>query len=195
MVCYGCIVTCPAARYAERVIQNCRSSLLWLALLVAASCGKRDDAAGTDKASEELRRAQTEVTEHSKDLAKNQNDIERNKRDLVREQQELADKQKLLEQQREQLGSAQGTLVQARAAYAAAVNVRFAKIDASLATLATRTDAKSKDANAGLRARRDQLSKKIDAMSSTPDAEWNQYSKDVDVTFGAIEKDLHQALD
>jgi chromosome segregation ATPase len=172
-----------------------RSSLLALSLLVAASCAKHDNAADTDKTSEELRQAQTEVTQHSNDLAKNQDDIEQKKRALVREQQDLADKQKLLEQQRQQLGSAQGTLVQARAAYAAAVKERLAKLDASVATLATKTDAKSKDAAAGIRARRDQLTAKIGAMPSTGDADWNQYTKDVDVTFDAIESDLHRSLD
>lgn len=171
-----------------------RPLLLSLALLVAAGCGKRDDGAGTDKTSEELRKAKTDVDEHSKDLAKNQDDIEQKKRALALEQQELADKQKLLEQQRQQLGSAQGSVVQARAAYAAAVKERFAKLDASVATLATKPDAKSKDAVAGLRARRDQLSTKIDTMPRTADADWNQYMKDVDVTFDAIERDLRTAL-
>jgi chromosome segregation ATPase len=166
-----------------------------LSLLVAASCGKHDNSADTDKASEALRQAQTEVAQHSNDLAKNQGDIEQNKRSLVREQQDLADKQTLLEQQRRQLGSAQSTLVQARIAYAAAVQERLAKLDASVATLATKSDAKSTDAAAGLRARRDQLSTKIGAMPNTADADWNQYTKDVDVTFDAIESDLHRALD
>jgi chromosome segregation ATPase len=171
-----------------------RTALLSVLLLVAASCGTRDNSADTDKTSEDLRKAQAEVTANSKDLAKNQDDIEQKKRALVREQQDLADKQKLLEQQRGQLGSAQGTLVQARAAYAAAVKERFAKLDASVAVLATKTDAKSKDAVVGLRARRDQLSAKIDAMPSTADADWTQYTKDIDVTFDAIESDLHKAL-
>ena len=165
-----------------------------LVLLLVLGCGRHDEGADTDKTGADLRKAKTEVAEHSKDVAKNQDDIEQQKRTLALGQQELADKQKLLEQQRQQLGSAQGTLVQARAAYAAAVRERFAKLDASLATLATRTDAKSKDVAAGGRARRDQLAKKIDAMPGTADADWNQYTKDVDVTFDAIEGDVHKAL-
>ena len=175
------------------MIQMVRTSLL--ALLVMASCNKRDDSAQTDKTSEDLRKAQTQVAEQSKGVAKNQDEIEQKKRELVREQQELTDKQALLEHQRQELGSAQGTLVQARAAYGAAVKERFAKLDAAVASLATKTDAKSKDTVAGLRARRDQLSAKIDVMASTKDADWNQYTKDVDVTFDAIETDVHKAVE
>jgi chromosome segregation ATPase len=181
--------------YADRMIAATRSFVLSLSLLVAASCGRHDNSADTDKTSEELRQAQTDVTAHSNDVAKNQDDIEQQKRALLRDQQDLADKQKLLEQQRQQLGSAQGTLVDARVAYAAAVKERLAKLDASVATLATKTDAKSKDASAGFRARRDQLSAKVGAMPTTADADWNQYTKDVDVTFDAIERDLNRALD
>jgi chromosome segregation ATPase len=172
-----------------------RSTLFSLSLVVAASCGKHDNSADTDKTSEELRHAQTAVAQHSNDVAKNQDDIEQKQRALLREQQDLADKQKLLDEQRRQLGSAEGTLVDARAAYAAAVKERLAKLDASVATLATKTDAKSKDASAGALARRDQLAVKIAAMPNTADADWNHYTKDLDVTFDAIESDLHRALD
>ena len=169
-----------------------RSLVFSLSLWLAAGCGKHDDSAETDKTGAELRKAQDEVATHSKDLAKNQRDIEQQKRDVAREQQELADKQKLLEQQQQQLGSAQGTLVQARAAYAAAVKARLAKLDAAIAERATKTDAKSKDAVAGLGARRDLLAKKVDGMPAVLDADWTAYTKDVDVTFDAIESDLHK---
>ena len=159
-------------------------------ILVAASCGKRDNSADTDQVSQDLRKAQTAVAEHSNGLAQNQDQIEQRKRALVREQQELADQQKLLEQQRQQLGSAQSNLQGARTAYAAAIKERFAKLDASLATLATKTDAKSRDAVTGLRARRDQLSAKIDAMAATADLSWGPYTEDIEITFKAIEQDL-----
>lgn len=170
----------------------CRCSLVVAALLLAASCGK-EDSAETDKAGKDLREANAEVSQNSEALAKNQDDIERKKREILLDQQALADKQKLLEQQRQELGSAQGHLQEARVAYAAAVKERFAKLEASLATLATKTDARSKDAVTGLRARRDQLSAKIDAMASTPDSSWDKYTKDVDITFDAIEHDLREA--
>lgn len=170
-----------------------RCSLAVTALLVAASCGKEDGSAETDQAGRDLREAQEKLRENSQALAKNQEEIEQKKRDILQDQQALADKQKLLEKQQAELGSSQGHLDKARVAYAAAIKERLAKLDASLATLATRTDARSKDAATGLRARRDQLAAKLDAMAGTPDAGWNQYTKDVDVMFDAIERDRREA--
>jgi hypothetical protein len=170
-----------------------RCSLLLTALHAAASCGKDDNSAGTDQAGQNLREAQSKVSDNSQALAKNQDDIEQKKRDILADQQTLADKQKLLEEQRRQLGSSQGNLQKARVAYAAAVKERFAKLESSLATLATRTDAKSRDAATGLRARRDQLAAKLDSMAGTPDSRWDTYTKDVDVMFDAIEHDLREA--
>ncbi|MBA3819462.1 MAG: hypothetical protein H0X17_11260 [Deltaproteobacteria bacterium] len=161
------------------------------ALLLAASCGKQDNSQDTDKPSEDLRKAQSELKETSKAVTENQAEIEQRQRDLLKEQQELADKQKLLDQQRHQLGSAQQGLEQARAAYGAAIKQRLAKLDASLATLATRTDPKSRDAVTGLRARREQLAIKLAAMPGTADASWSSYTKDVDLTFDAIEDDVN----
>jgi chromosome segregation ATPase len=169
-----------------------RCSLAVAVLFAAGSC-KEDKAAETDRAGQELREAHDKVSENSQALARNQADIEQKKRDILSDQQALADKQKLLEKQQMELGSAQGQLQEARVAYAAAVKERLAKLDASLATLATKTDARSKDAATGLRARRDQLAAKLEAMAATPDASWNQYTKDVDVMFEAIERDRRDA--
>jgi len=170
-----------------------RRSLVVAALLIAASCGKEDSAADTDQASQDLRKAHAEVSENREALANNQDAIEQKKREILLDQQALADKQKLLEEQRQRLGSSQGHLQEARLAYAAAIKERFAKLDASLATLATKTDARSRDAVTGLRARRDQLSAKVESMAATPDSGWDQYTKDVDIMFGAIERDLGEA--
>lgn len=172
---------------------NWRHSLISAVLFATASCGTDNNAAQTDRASEQLRKAQADVSEHSKELTRNQDDIEQRQRALVSEQQVLADKQKLLAQQRQYLGSAQGNLRDMRAAYAAAVKERFAKLDLSVAALAMRTDVRSRDAVTGLRARRDQLRAKVDAMASTPAPDWSTYTNDVDVTFTAIEHDLHAA--
>jgi peptidoglycan hydrolase CwlO-like protein len=164
-----------------------------VALCVNTGCGTDGNSAQTERASEQLREAQAKVSAHSKDLTQNQEDIEHRQRALVSEQQQLADKQKLLERQRRDLGSAQDNLRDTRAAYAAAIKERFAKLDVAVAALATRTDARSRDAVTGLRARRDSLLAKIDAMATTPAPDWNTYTRDVDVTFDAIEHDLHDA--
>ncbi|MBA3391626.1 MAG: hypothetical protein H0T89_03230 [Deltaproteobacteria bacterium] len=166
-----------------------RSTLLVLAM-VLVGCGKQDNSEATDQASKQLREAQDQVNTNTKDLTANEQDIEKRKRELATEQQELADKQKRLEEQQRALGSAQQTLAGARVAYAAAVKERLAKLDAALATLSRKTDAKARDAAAGLRARRDQLVVMLDAMAGTADPDWNKYTKDVDTTFDAIERDL-----
>jgi chromosome segregation ATPase len=172
-----------------------------LCFVLLAGCGRQDNSAETDRASEELRKAQAALGEHSKNLVDNQNAIEQTKRDLAREQaelarqqQELADQQRLLEQQRQKLGSAEEALKKARVAYAAAIQERLAKLDASLASLATRTDARSKDALVGLRARRDQLAAKLATLSGTASAGWSDYTNDVDTTFDAMEQDLREVL-
>jgi len=168
-------------------------SLLMSTLLVvgvAASCSSKENSADTDQASKDLRAAQSAVSAKDKAVTTTGDEVERRKRELVAEQQQLADKEKALEDSRRQLGSARGTLTDARAAYSVAVKERFAKLEAGLAGLATRTDAASKDARAGLAARRDLLAAKLAVMPDGADASWAAYTKDVDTTFDAIERDL-----
>ena len=177
-----------------RTVRGYLASVLVLVLVpLAVGCGKADNSAGTDKASKDLREAQGQVDQSSKAIAQNRDDIEEQKRTLAREQQALADKQKLVAQQQQELGSAQGEVTAARAAYGAAVTARFAKLEAALATLATRTDAGSRDAVVGLRARRDQLAVSLSSITNTPDPRWTTYTQDVDTTFDAIERDLRAA--
>ena len=161
-------------------------------VLCVASC-RNDEAAATDQASADLRNAQAAVSDKHRDLVTNEDAIEHKKRELITKQQELADTEKSLEENRQQLGSARGTLADARTAYGVAVTERFAKLDASLAGLATRTDAKSKDAVTGLRARRDQLAAELAKISGTTAPSWAGYTQDVDITFDAIEHDLSAA--
>jgi hypothetical protein len=167
--------------------------ICFVTIAVAASCAKKDNSADTDQASQELRKAQAAVSEKHNAVAMNEADIENKKRELIKGQQDLADKTKSLDDNRQQLGSAGATLVAARAAYAAAVAERFAKLDAALAGLATRTDAASKDAVAGLHARRDLLAAKLAAMPVAADSSWPGFTRDVDTTFEAIEHDLGAA--
>ncbi|MBA2541762.1 MAG: hypothetical protein H0V17_19115 [Deltaproteobacteria bacterium] len=168
-------------------------TLICTLLAVAASCSNKNNSADTDRASEDLRKAQSVVVAKGEDVATTGDEIERRKRQLAAEQQLLADKEKALEDSRRQLGSARGTLEQARTAYAAAVKERFAKLEAGLASLSTRTDAASKDASAGLAARRDLLAAELARMPDGADASWPAYTRNVDTTFDAIERDLRAA--
>jgi chromosome segregation ATPase len=170
------------------------SVLLVVVTVATIGCrGAYDNSADTDRSSHELQQAQSQVTANSRALTSNEAEIERTKRELLAGQQALADKQALLDQQRLQLGSAQGDLQAAHVAYAAATKERFAKLDAKLAALATKTDARSRDALTGLRARRDQLSGKLAAMAGAAQPSGDQNIRDIDTTFDAIEHDLGDA--
>lgn len=151
-------------------------------VLGLAGCSK-DNGTETDRTGGDLKKAILDVDKQQTDLAATQDAIERTKR-------ELADKEKALTATKEQLGSALGNLTDARIAYAAAVNERLAKLDASIATRATKTDAVSKDLVAGVHARRDLLATTIGQMAGTTDPNWFKYTQDVDATFDAIERDL-----
>jgi chromosome segregation ATPase len=166
-----------------------------LVVLALASCGKKDNSADTDQVGRDLTKAQSELTAKGRDVATNEGDVERRKRELAAEQQALADKEKALAADRQELGSARETFVQARAAYSAGVSSRFAKLDAAIAGLATKTSAASKDAVVGLRARRELLSAKLASMPAVTDEQWTAYAKDVDTVFDAIERDVHAAAD
>jgi hypothetical protein len=161
-----------------------------LSTLVIAACGSKDNSADTDQAGKDLRAAQSAVSEQRSAFTATGDDVERRKREIVREKQELADKEAALVTRGVQLGSAQGSLVDAGAAYRAAVTERFAKLDVSLAKLSAKTDAASKDAAAGLKARRDLLASHLAAMPAQGDSRWTAYTNDVDTTFDAIEHDL-----
>jgi hypothetical protein len=164
-----------------------------LLVAVVASCSTKDNSGDTDRASEDVRNAQSVVAAKHDDVATTGDDIGRRKRQLAAEQQLLADKEAALVDSRRQLGDARSTLEQARTAYAAAVKERFTKLDAGLASLATHTDAAAKDASAGLAARRDLLAAELARMPGGADARWTAYTKDVDTMFDAIERDLRAA--
>jgi chromosome segregation ATPase len=157
------------------------------------SCSSYDNSSDTDRPRSALTKAQSAVSEQSSDVAARSKDIEREKRDLVQRHERLVDDEQSLVAERQELGSARDTLAQARTTYATAVNARLGKLDATLASLANRTEATSKDAAVGLLARRDRLKGKIQAMPATLEQDWAAYTKDVDATFDAIERDLDAA--
>jgi hypothetical protein len=161
---------------------------------LASACGRSDNSADTDQASKDLREAQSTLSAKHADVTATGDDIERRKRQLVAEQQQLVAKETALDDSQRQLGSAQATLTDARKAYSLAVKERFTKLDTDLAGLATRAGAAAKDASAGLVARRDALAAKLAVMPGGADATWTAYTKDVDTTFDAIERDLRTAL-
>lgn len=152
--------------------------LIATAIFSGAAC-KSNNSADTDQAGKDVRKAQDEFNSQRKL-------VDDKTADVAKQQQALA-------KQDQKLISVETDLAQARAAYTNAIQVRFAKLETSLAELAKKTDAKSKDAYAGLHARRDLLAKKLDTMAATADTAWTSYTKDLDITFDAIERDLGDA--
>lgn len=159
--------------------------------LALASCSSHDNSPDTDRSGSALKQAQSAVSEKSSDVDSRARDIEREKRELVERQQALVADEQALKAQREDLGSARTTLLEARASYTTAVATRLSKLDAIIADLATRTDAASQDAVVGLRARRAQLAAKVATLPTTGETDWAAVTRDVDITFDAIERDLH----
>ncbi len=164
-----------------------------LLTLLAVACGTRDDSAVTDRAGKDLTEAQTQVNTQRETLTKTQEDAVKQQEALANQQKIVAEQQASLARQKAELDAAQAALAQARIAYAAATKDRLAKLDTRLAEVSAKSGAKSKDAATGLRARRDQLATKLNAMTATSDAGWNDFTKDVDTTFDSIEHDLDEA--
>jgi uncharacterized protein (DUF3084 family) len=167
-----------------------RKLVAFAAALALSACGDKDNSAVTDQAARDLANAQAKVGAKQRDLETTAADVERRKRELAAEEQTLADQERALASTQNQLGSAHESLARARASYQTAVAARFAKLDASIAERAAKSDAASKDAVVGLRARRDQLATKLATITTTTDDAWSAYAKDVDTTFDAIERDL-----
>lgn len=155
-----------------------RACLIALAVVAGGAC-KSNNSGDTEQASKDVRKAQDDFNAQ---------------RDVVAHQAgDVAKQQQVLDNQDQKLDVIETDLAKAHAAYASAIQLRFAKLDTSLAELANKTDAKSKDAYTGLRARRDELAAKLATMSTTADTGWTVYTKDVDTTFDAIERDLGDA--
>ena len=170
-----------------------RSSTWWFGLLCAISaCDRTDNSGVTAKAESDLHNARAEVAVKANQVVTSQSALDREQRELEIAKNQVAADSKSLEQKRGQLGAAQETALLAQTTYNAALIERLAKLDAGLATLATKPDAASKDAFVGLQARRSRVDTSP-STSLTP-SEWTERTARLDVTLTAIEKDLHAAL-
>ncbi|CAN5361944.1 hypothetical protein BH11MYX1_BH11MYX1_10000 [soil metagenome] len=154
-------------------------SLIATSMAVGTAC-KSDNSADTEQAAKDVRKAQEEFNAQTKVVGKQTVDVAR--------------EQRVLDRQDQKLDAITTDFAKARAAYVTAIRFRFGKLDTGLAELATKTDAKAKDAYTGLHARRDQLSTKLDNMTAASDTGWSTYTKDLDTTFDAMEHDLSGAL-
>jgi hypothetical protein len=154
----------------------------WFSILSAAlatgACKKTQD--DTHKASQEVKKSVENVEDQQRDLDKTDRDRGATVNDQNKAQGNLE--------------AAQSDLVAAREKYSITVQDRLAKLDIKLKELEVRTDARARDAMPTIRAERLALGAKIDSMKTQSAAGWKDYTKDVDSSFDAIDKDVNNAL-
>ena len=92
------------------------------------------------------------------------------------------------------LQAAKADLSAAKQKYSVTFNDRMQKLDIKINELEQRTDAKSKQAAADLKARRDALSTKAHLIKDRTAADWDAFTKDVDDSFDKLESDVNDAL-
>jgi len=157
-------------------------TILWCTVLATAlstgACNKKQDDTGA--AATEVKKTQENVNDQTKDLDKKLTDKKATADELNKAQGDLA--------------MANQDLQAARDKYSITIKDRLAKLDIKINELAARTDQKSKDAVAAMKARRGELSTKVDMIKDHAAANWDTFTKDVDNAFDGIEKDLHDAL-
>ena len=134
-------------------------SMVAAALISGAGCKKRDDSGkAMDKAATSAAKAQEDVNEQRKDVAEEQKDVNKDRQDMAKEQQDVA-------KQQAELNNANGDLAQARERYSVAAKQRLSNIDARIKELEMKADAASRDAATKLRARRDEISTRLNAVA------------------------------
>ncbi len=148
------------------------NSFLSLSLLTAGACKKHD----TDRASDEMKKAQDDINDKGKTLGKT---VEKADEDVAKDQAKL--------------DSAKADWEKAAADYGNAVHARLEKIDAKLKVLAVKSDAKAKELEQKLKARRDVLASKLDGLATQGAEHWDAFKKDVDSSFDSLDHDLDDA--
>ena len=153
-------------------------TILWstaLSLFLVGSVGcQRDEAA-------KVKAAEKNVAEQREDIRDEQKDVREEQKDVNKQQKELAE--------------AKIDLAQARTEYERSVRERLTKIDARIAQLEAKGDAKSKQAAADLRTKRNEASAKLDRIGERTESNWEEFKADTNRTMDQVEKDLDDALD
>jgi septal ring factor EnvC (AmiA/AmiB activator) len=148
------------------------STVLSMALVGSVGCKKNE--------AEKVQAAEKNVEEQKQDIRDEKKDVVNEQKDVAKQQQELA--------------AAQADLAQARAEYERSARERLAQIDAKIARLEAKGDAKSKQAAADLRTRRDHAAAKLNDISTRTQENWEAFKADVNRDFDQFEKDIDAAL-
>lgn len=157
-------------------------SILWMSLLslslATGACKKKQD--DTDNAATQVKKTAEDVNDQAKDLRDTKADKDSTNKDINEAQGDLQ--------------AAKADLSAAKQKYSVTFNDRMQKLDIKINELEQRTDAKSKQAAADLKARRDALSTKAGLIKDRTAADWDAFTKDVDDSFDKLESDVNDAL-
>ena len=165
--------------------------LMVLALAAGGACKKTE----SEKAATEVRKAQEAVEEKKGDVREEANEVVKANRELGKEAAEVAEEGRDVVKQGKQLTDAQRKLESARGQLQATVKGRLAAVDGRLASLESRTDPVSKQLATDLRARREIVRDRVNAVDSIAITHWDAYERDVEDNLKVLENDLDKALD
>jgi chromosome segregation ATPase len=152
-------------------------SLLSLTLATGACKKKQDD---TGAAATQVKKTAEDVNDQAKDLRKTETDKDSTNKDINGAQADLQ--------------AAKADLTAAKEKYSSALKDRMQKLDIKIDELEKRTDAKSHQVAADLKARRDALSAKTADIKDRTAADWDAFTKNVDDEFDRLDKDANDAL-
>jgi len=157
-------------------------SILWMSLLslslATGACKKKQD--DTGNAATQVKKTAEDVNDQAKDLRDTTTDKDSTNKDINEAQGDLQ--------------AAKADLSAAKQKYSVTFNDRMQKLDIKINELEQRTDAKSKQAAADLKARRDELSTKAGMIKDRTTADWDAFTKNVDDSFDKLESDVNDAL-
>ncbi|MBC7976437.1 MAG: hypothetical protein H7138_15810 [Myxococcales bacterium] len=163
-------------------------SMLSAAVLSTAACKTKEDSGeAMDKAATTAQKAQEDMRDQNKDIRDEQKDVANEQKDVAKEQQDVA-------KQQGELNAAGTELAQARERYNVAASQRLTNLDTKIRQIESGTTATAKDTAAKLRVRRDEIATRLGTSSTTVQADWDRYKKDVDDSFDKLEKDVDDAL-
>ncbi len=165
--------------------------LMALAFAAGGACKKTE----SEKAATEVRKAQEAVEDKREDVREQANEVVKANRDMDKEASVVVEEGRDVVQEGKQLTEAERKLETARGQLQAVVKGRLASVDGKLATLASRTDPVSKQLAADLRARREVVSNRVNAVDSIAITNWDVYEREVEDNLKVLENDLDKALD
>ena len=157
-----------------------RAGFLSTALLSVALVGCKKKEGDVPAAQEKVQEAREEVRDQQKDVREEMKDVQEERKDV-------AEANRDLNQAQRELGAERDEFVRIN-------REKLATIDARIAELEAKGDAKSKQLAADLKVRRNELSAKIDRAQDRTSANWAEFKADVDRTYEGLKKDIDDAL-